>query len=253
MLGDQMTEYTQIYKSYSSIVKKCVLTSQKYAGIPAPSNQHFYAAILFTKLCTISNSIQKLSPLPDLLGENAHWDYASVASLTRNLIECYLTLFYLSIQKCSKDESEARLLLMNLHDHISREKMFKSVEDDKRKEIASRISNEVTSSLKNNLWFRALSDKQQKHYLKGHNAYFKKQDEIVEASGEDLKTFRFIYRFLSNNTHSFPMGFYRMRDGSRGNRLESEIEISYTSSCLQWAEAYLNKANKEFKELFSTS
>lgn len=246
-----MEKYSEIHKSYCSIVEKCISTSQKNSGIPAPTHQHFYASILFTKLCTISVSIQKLTPLPSELNDNSHWDYASVASLTRNLIECYLVLFYLCIDKCSKDESDARLLLMNLHDHMSRTKMFESAgEDIDTNEHACKLKDQVTSSLKKSVWFNNLPDKQKIHFLKGNTAFFKKQDEIVQASGGSISEFRFIYRFLSNNTHSYPMGFYRMDDG-RGRGVFSKTEVSHTGMCIQFAEEYLNKANNEFSRLFT--
>ncbi|WP_442961724.1 DUF5677 domain-containing protein [Pseudoalteromonas sp. B62] len=61
------------------------------------------------------------------MGKVAHWDYSSVASLIRDLIECYLTFYYLCSDKCSSEEWNARWQLMNLHDHLSRVKMFNAL------------------------------------------------------------------------------------------------------------------------------
>jgi len=249
-----MEEYSEIHNNYCSIIKQCTDSSRRFMGIPSPTSAHFYASLLFTKLCTCSVSIRALSPEPELIGLDAHWDFGSVVSLTRNTIECYLVFFYLCIEKCSNEEWNARWKLMNLHDHMSRTKMFRAMgEDVESGDLANEIKSDVLSALKDNPWFQKLSEKQQAHFLKGNTAFFKSQDEIVEASGGDVSEFRYMYRFLSNNTHSFPMGFYRMAENDRGRGIESKIEIQYTGMCLQWAGYYLNKAKFEFVELFESS
>ena len=249
-----MKEYSETYEKYCSIIKECTSTSRRFMGIPSPTSAPFYASLLFTKLCTGSVSIKKLSPEPEQIRSNVHWDFGSVVSLTRSLIECYLVFFYLCIENCAPEEWDARWKLMNLHDHMSRSKMFKAMgEDIESDEISNKIKNEVISALKNNSWFKMFSEKQQAHFLKGNTAFFKSQDDIVEASGGDISDFRFMYRFLSNNTHSFPMGFYRMADNDRGRGVESKIEIQYTGMCLHWAGEYLSKAKSEFIELFENS
>ena len=140
---------------------------------------------------------------------------------------------------------------MNLHDHISRTKLFNAMgEDTDANEEAVKIKEEVLLALNNNSWFQTLSKKQQTHFLKGTTAFFKSKDEIVTSCGREVSDFRAMYRFLSNNTHSFPMGFYRMASGNRGRGLESNTEVKYTGICLEWAANYLNSANKEFVNLF---
>ena len=249
-----MEEYKKIHEKYSVIIKQCTISSRRFMGIPSETSAHFYASLLFTKLCTCSISIRNLSPKPELIGKDAHWDFGSVASLTRNIIECYLVFFYLCIDKCSKDEWDARWRLMNLHDHMSRTKLFQSMgEDVENNKDANNIKKDVLLALNNNVWFQKFTQKQQKHYLKGNTAFFKSQDEIIESSGGNISEFRYIYRFLSNNTHSFPMGFYRMADNDRGRGTESGIEVQYTGMCLEWAGHYLSNAESEFVELFENA
>ncbi|MGL1932831.1 MAG: DUF5677 domain-containing protein [Desulfotalea sp.] len=242
--------YKTTYTQYENAISKCCKSSQYYAGIKSPTSSHFYASLLFTKLCNCAKSIGQLCPKPTLIGNDAHWDYSSVSSLTRDLIECYLTFYYLCIEECSKDEWNARWQLMNLHDHMSRVKMFEALGDDYEKtDDAKNIRNEVISNLKSNPWFSQLPEKQKTHYLKGKNAFFKSKGEIISASGED-PDFRFKYIFASNHTHTLPMGFYRMADGNRGRGIESEIEVLYTGQCLEWVAECLLKANLEFNTLF---
>lgn len=81
--------YYSYLNKFKKIVAKCKKVSKKFANIPSPSPQHFYASVLFTRLCVIAVSLERLLPTKT----TDHWDYASVASLTRNILECYLTFF----------------------------------------------------------------------------------------------------------------------------------------------------------------
>jgi hypothetical protein len=250
-------ELAQLYPEFhaafhEAMVNACNLSYAK-TGIPQSSrNKVFYGATLFTKLCTTAVSISKLCPHPSKIGDDANWDYRSVASLTRDIIECYLVFFYLCIEECTDDEWTARLGLMDLHDHMSRVKLFDamgSVYEENEEAVETR--DELLSFLKSNCFFKDLSEKRQKNFLKGNEAFFMTQDEIILSSGETVSKFRFKYRFLSNHIHSFPMGFYRMGNGERGRGLESRIEIQYTGLCLNWISEYLSKASKQFEELFA--
>ena len=246
-----MDNYLESYNKYEKTLLECIKLSQACAGIKSPTSSHFYASLLFTKICNCAESIGCLAPKPNLRGKNAHWDYSSVSSLTRDLIECYLTFYYFCIDECSNEEWDARWHLMNLHDHMSRVKMFDTLgveyEDN---EEAKEVRKEVIENLKTNKWFCKLPEKQQTHFLKGKHAFFKSQDEIVVASGSDVSYFRFQYIFTSNHTHSFPMSFYRMADGSRGCGVESRTEIEYTARCLDWVSEYLMKAKEGFASKF---
>ena len=110
----------------------------------------------------------------------------------------------------------------------------------------------IKSDLEKTNYFQALTASQKKHYLKGNNALFKSQDELIESSGGDVDEFRFRYRFLSNHTHSYPMGFYRMAESGRGTGVESDTEVGYTGMCLSWASEYLTKAKIGFSDLWES-
>ena len=95
-------------------------------------------------------------------------------------------------------------------------------------------------------------EKQQKHYLKGNNAFFKSQDKLIEAASCKVDEFRFRYRFLSNHTHSYPMGFYRMAEIGHGTGVESKSEVECSGMWLTWATECLEKAKNGFAGLFSS-
>lgn len=95
-----------------------------------------------------------------------------------------------------------------------------------------------------------IARKQRRHFLKGNSAFFKSKDQIIKLSSRDVSAFRAVYRFLSSNLHSVPMGFYRMADGDRGRGVESRVEIKYTRMCLELAIDYLDTANVEYRNLY---
>ncbi len=246
--GELEKSYIEAYEGYCSTLQQCREISIEYSGIPALSNSHYFASILFTKICTTGSSIQNISPHPTRM-EASHWDFGSLGTLTRSLLETYLTFYYLCIDKCSEEEADARLSLMNIHDHFSRDKMFKmeGLKYDSENEF-TKISNELTETLVKNKWFKDqnFTAKKTKHFLSGKTAFFKTQDAIITSSGEYSNTFRFWYIFLSNNAHSFPMGFYRIGEDGRGQGLMSEIEVRYSSMLLALCEEYLFKASEYY-------
>jgi hypothetical protein len=119
--------YHESYAEFDKTFREAVKLSRVCAGIPSPTGKHFYASALFTRLCVSAVSLQKLSPDPRLLGQNAHWDYASACSITRKIVECYLIFHYLCVQTVDDIEWEARWRLFNLHDCIQRTKVFASL------------------------------------------------------------------------------------------------------------------------------
>lgn len=241
--------YAKSYGEFDKTLRKALKLSRDCAGIPSPTGKHFYASALFTKLCVTAVSLQKIAPSSRLLGQNAHWDYASTCSITRNMVECYLVFHYFCVQAVDEAEWDARWRLFNLHDCLSRKKMFASADIKPEKE-ASKIIEITVSELKTNSYFQRLTPKQQQHYLKGNNAFFMSQDEIVQSYGGDINEFRFLYRFLSNQVHSLPMSFYRMSEQERGRGVESDVEVGYTSLCLDTARQYLERTHNDYKSIF---
>jgi hypothetical protein len=130
-------------------------------------------------------------------------------------------------------------------------KMFASANIAIEKE-AVKVFEITLDELKTNSYFQRLTPKQQRHYLKGNNALFMSKDQIVQSYGDDVNEFRCLYHFLSNQVHSLPMSFYRMSEEERGRGVESEVEVDYTSLCLDTARQYLDQACKNYGIIFQS-
>ena len=53
--------------------------------------------------------------------------------------------------------------------------------------------------------------------------------------GQTKMIFKLLYKLFSSNTHSFPMGFYRMLGGERGAGVKNKVEIGYNGLGLETA------------------
>ncbi|WP_313035007.1 DUF5677 domain-containing protein [Acinetobacter sp.] len=237
-IGDK--KFKLAYKDYIRALNLAVKISRLGAGRNGCEDKVIWACILFTRLCVIGRSLKKLLDHDVSKEYKLDWDYSSAFSLTRNIMECYQTLFYLCFDDVSNEELKARKYLFNIHDYYSRRTFFSFVPEaieNNRENIE--IEEFVINQLKGNSFFKTLSEQQQKNYLKGKNAFFISREEIEEKEGVSKDDFRFWYKFLSSNVHSYPMGFFRMIDGDRGTGVHSEVEEKNSAIALELATGYL--------------
>ncbi|WDO02899.1 DUF5677 domain-containing protein [Aeromonas allosaccharophila] len=246
--------YKDMFDKFSTSLNMAIVLSVKYSRIPAPEGKHWYASALFTKLCVTGKSIQKLLPNSNRKLEIQHWDFTSVASMSRVFIENYLMYFYLCADDVSKDEWDFRWRLLNLHDHVSRIKFTCDLEGNEEKKEDMLKSNEILlickDELNANAIFAALPEKKKNHFLRGVEAFNISQDELVEKIGISIPTFRAVYRFLSSQVHTFPMSFYRKDEHERGRGVYCKQEMYYHIMALEWLLPIFNFAITDYIKLF---
>ena len=239
--------YIDNLTKYSNTINLALKVSRHSAGKQV-EDKIVWACVLYTKICVTGLSIFILAPNSEIAEKKIpHWDFSSLFSLTRNLMECYQTMFYLCVDDVSVDELKARRKLFNLHDYYSRKKLF-SFTNDKQED--KKIETFVIKELSETNYFKSLNEKQQKHFLKGENAFFISREDIEEKTGTDKNDFKLLYKLFSSNTHSFPMGFYGMLKGERGTGVKSETEIGYNGLALETAEQYIKQATKNMLDFF---
>ncbi|MDR6678443.1 DUF5677 domain-containing protein [Pseudomonas oryzihabitans] len=254
-LGAEPSEkYQERVKGLDNVVRECMRISQYYAGIESPSGKHFYASVIFTALCTRAVSLLTLVPhTPWASKLIEHLDYASVAVITRTILELRLAFHYLCAEECSQDEWDCRWNIFNLHDCTSRRRMFEATEDGAEQLEGFTIqAEELRDRLRANPFFQSLPAKSQKNLLHGQTAYIMPLENIGERVGVDKQTFRWLYVLLSSHVHGLPMSFYRISEGAaeRGRGLPSATEESYTCLLLSFSMSLLVGARDELHELF---
>lgn len=245
--------YLKRVDALDNALRSCIATSQRLAGIRSATGRHFYASVLFTTLCTRAVSLATLAPhSPWAERKIEHWDFASIAGLTRSILEVRLAFFYLCGEKCSPEEWDCRWNIFNLHDCVSRMCLFESMSPESGDiEGFSVQAEELRGRLTGNSYFMALPEKQRNKLLKGANAYLYPLEDLAQRTGVEIQTFRWLYRLLSSQLHGLPLSFYRMGEQEQGRGVHSEVEEGYTSLCLSLCVSFLVAARDEMERLFS--
>ncbi|ALL66142.1 hypothetical protein K788_0003273 [Paraburkholderia caribensis MBA4] len=252
--NDPSPEYMERVHVLDNVVRDCMFVSQRYAGIRAPSSRHYYASVLFTALITRGVSLISLIPhSPWASKVIEHWDYASATGIVRTMLELRLAFYYLCVDECSADEWQCRWNLFNLHDCVSRRRLFEARGAEQAELDAFEMqAEELRSRLRGNAFFGNLPASQQRKLLHGQTAYLLSLEDIGEKAGVDKGTFRFLYVLFSSHVHGLPMSFYRIGAGDeeRGRGLPSPVEERYTSLCLSSASSLLVRTRDEVHTLF---
>lgn len=234
-----------------NVVRDCIMVSNQYGGIPAPTSQHFYASVLFTALISRGVSLAILAPRsPWSKKLIEHWDYASVASLARTMMELRAAFHYLCVDKCSREEWECRWNLLNLHDCTSRIRLFsESPRSESRQLEGFRAqAEELRERLKSNAFF--LTMRHQAKLLNGQTTYLYSIEDMLEKAGVEKGTYRYLNILFSSAVHGLPMSYYRMADQERGRGLPSPVERHYTAMSLSFAASLLAATRYDVESLF---
>jgi hypothetical protein len=241
--------YSQARKEFSADVLRAQRVSRGAAGILSETAQHYWASVLLTRMVVTATSIQALTPQ---LRPNVHWDFSAVASITRNLAECYLFFYFLCADNVPQVEKEARIILLNLHDNSSRRKLFEKFgEPDDAESAAAKaeVHNDLVRKFKANAYLAKLPEKRQKELIRGEKMPFV-QDDMIERSNMDKTNFRFLYRLFSNHTHTGPVAFYRMAEHGRGRGFQNRQDTFYMAVALAFAGDLMRRAVADFLVFF---
>lgn len=235
-------KYNKISNKLKKCCDKCIATSQSFKGIPSPTGSHYYASVLFTILCVRSKSLIQL--LPQRKSDN--WDQAGVACLLRSILDARLCFFYLGIDTVCSDEWEVRWNVMNLHDCSRRKKLFGDDNDPRWNEQIE----EIKQRLNGNAFFNKMPPKQQTRFLSGRENFIYSLEDISEKAGMNKEDFNWLYRLLSNQSHVYPLSFYRAGDTNRGAGVYSTIELKYLKLYIDRTIKILKKSQSEMKKKF---
>jgi len=244
-------DYERALNVLDNVVRECITVSRQYGGLPAVTQKHFYASVLFTAMLSRSISLLMLAPLSPWASKMIeHWDYASASVILRTMMELRAAFHYLCVDECTGAEWECRWDLLNLHDCNSRIRLFEAREPADADQVAGlqTQAEEIRNRLRANPHFQTL--RHQTRLLNGQVAYLLPIEEMIERAGHDKPTYRFFNVLFSSHVHGLPMSYYRMGVQERGRGLPSPIEEGYTTICLSLASVLLTATRDEVHELF---
>ena len=237
------THYRDFKRQYIELLKRAVRVSRGSGGIYVEGNQLAYASVLFTRICARAKSFKVL--LPDCKpGE--HWDFSSLATLARNLLEAYFWYFWLCEDEVDADERQARFILLYCHDYGTRGRLWPDADRDRHHD---EVMEDLTKRFDENRFLLTYDDRRRKEALKGHKTPFT-QDEVLDRIGVPKEEFRVLYRFFSQHTHSGPVSFFRSRDLDMGSGVETEQEKRYAIMAIATAIGALSSAIEGHLKLF---
>ena len=247
------SDYLEALNALDNVVRDCMHVSRRYHGIASPTGAHYYASVLFVVTITRAVSLLNLAPhSPWAAKRIEHWDYASMTGIVRTMIELRSAFHYLCIDPCSPDEWNCRWDLFNLHDSVSRIRLFDAHGDRDEVAALSTQAEELRDRIRANTFFQTLDPKRHKKLLHGQAAYLYPMEVLAERAGMEIETFRWLYVLFSTHVHALPMSFYRIsgETGERGRGLPSPAEQGYSSLCLSLAATLAVHTRDEFEKLF---
>jgi hypothetical protein len=143
------------------------------------------------------------APVPiDIKDGSSFFDFASVAVLTRAIIDAYFTLFEVFFAPISDDEKEFRYQLWLLSGFVIREKYLPkdpSMQDriERSKLDIQNMRNRISSTQ----YFKTLSTKQQKYVLKGKRIP-RNWEKVAQSAGFGENSIKQMFSYYSGYTHS---------------------------------------------------
>ena len=234
---------------YENVLKYVHLISLNQHGINT-DGRGVRAMKIFTRQTLTAISLRKLIPTPSptkAIDEDL-WDISSIASLTRNIVEGFLSLSYFGLEKISESEAELRFFIFQLHRNTELFHIGKNEMDEvelKQFENGLPIEKE---RIKNHEYLNKLPSHQKKRALQGLEIYKTKAD--FEKDLSICKDLVKQYRHLSNLTHPLPLSIETINN-NHGRGIGSDSEVNYSVVCIMLARRYLAATVVEVVDFFS--
>lgn len=195
---------------YDKVIETTKLISLNQHGIMT-DGRGLRGMRIFTRQTLTGLSLQRILPRPSVFTELEYeiWDICSIASLSRNLMEGYLSLSYFGLEKVSDEEAELRFVIAQHHRNVEwyEIRRLSDPNDPGLKEFEDGIATEK-ERIKNHQYLPFLTATQKNRALRGAEMYRTKTEFEIEQ--EVCKDLRRNYRHLSNLVHPLPMSIERI-------------------------------------------
>src|SRR5690606_11586055 len=92
--------------------------------------------------------------------------------------------------------------------------------------------------------FLSLNSNLQKRIVRAETAFILSRQEIEKRIDPKDSSIKWVYMFLSNQSHSLPMAYYRTESEGRGSGVENEADKGYIGLSIDWITDYLKKGHQ---------
>jgi hypothetical protein len=237
-LTDLEMSFRDEYKKYSKVLSATTNISLNQHGIDT-DGRGVRAVKIFTRQTLSGMSLNSL--LPKLSTErdpdSELWDLCSIASLSRNILEAYLVVYYSGTESISDEEAELRFFIGQLHRNREWYRIHKKQNSDVKllKEFEDGMK-EQKLRIKEHPYLNSLTVPQKNKALKGDEMYYTKAD--FESKNEICNGLSLDFQLLSNFVHPLPLSIERI-DNDRGRGESNIYDLTYSLACLKIATKYL--------------
>jgi len=246
-------EYIQSLRRLKRCWGDAISTSDQARAIHA-GERRYWSSILLVRVCLTTRSLMRLCPDLDFPDPIMHWDFASAASITRNLFECGMFFLYFT-KPVEPEEWRTRLNLMQLRDCTERMEMFRAFGADAQVRGFEDQASDLKKRLSENSYFQSLDAKFQKQLLQGKRASLFTLRELATEFIQDEGVW-WVYQALSSNIHSQPFSFYRTADHNRIG-VENDVDKTYITMAMNFASDLIEQIvaayRADFNDLINSS
>jgi hypothetical protein len=214
---EQYLKALNCFRKSSRETRWTLFQAQGLAG----GERRYWSSVLLIRICLISESIEHLCPDKNSPAAAKHWDFSSIASLSRNLFEAVAFFKYISTP-VSLEVFAFRVLLMEYNDCMNRLRIFRQMDIHDQITRGEVEAATFQLQLSNDDHFRTLDPHQQKRAMTGLYPTLINLREMAGPVGQKAETWG-MYDYLSTYSHTLPVSFFRIAtQGRTGKENESE-------------------------------
>ncbi|SRR5258706_3329653 len=208
------------------------------------------ASLIFAKQVMTCISLLRLIPASTYFSPakgHLPWDLSSVATLTRNIIETYLTLFYLAVENVDQDERAFRELYWHFQEDSERYEMMQTALPGSQQisALLARLE-EARGKVKKSAFFKALHAKRQAELMKARDCRIVGYSRLSEHAGISRQYHRAEYKYCSNFAHTSALSISQL-DAFRAGAPEAATMLGHLA---QLAANYMAIAIRDYATLF---
>lgn len=150
-----------------------------------------------------------------------------------------------------EDESQARLLLMQLQDCTERLHLFQNGGASSEKILGIEAGvNDICTRLSSNQYFARLPARVRKSLRKGNTASILTPGQILDRMGILDQAVRAFLAFISSHADVSPLAYYRTGENNRGRGEENDIDKYYIATAVDLACDFILRASADMEALF---
>lgn len=243
---DNYSEIKKLFLDILDMSKTITFLINSKNDLKYNNDPDIFGVVMFTRIYTISDSIRKLLP-NDINHKDEYPDYNSIFSLSRNLIECVESLFYISFDVNDPNTKRFRLTYFNFFNFRIWIDHFKKIGDkEKRSEYIS-AKRDAIFLIQSNPIFMMLGNSDRRAFIKAKYKFFgySRASLAKRMNYIDGDLYLESHYMFSASAHSYPPSLYPMAYRSFNSNEGMQWEIEYISTALIISAVYLAKATRD--------